>query len=661
MWAIFAFIRGKLSKCVNCWRNQNPGSIFLDFFSPASESMDPATPEAPVAVVVQEPAATNTEPQLTRVASALHRRPPLDYIENSRETMKIFFTQCVPLYKYALEGNWQEAKQMIERNPMLKEAAISTGWTTVLHVAAGTNHYYFVDELLKLLYEHGKVDGNRAIELQDKKGNTAFCFAAASGNWGIAHLMLTRNSNLVTIRGGDGMTPVQFAALQGRCPMACRLYPETKNHFNDEDWKLLFFTCIKTRNYDLALKMVSERSSLAFAQDDGGNGIALHLLAQHKKPLDSCCHCSQHPVHIRINPAMKQDVFLQLVNFLWNTIIRDIGSKTEMLNIIRQPTQLLFDATEVGNFGFLSELISAYPALIWESDSNNLSIIHKAVSNRHASIYNVIHEIGFIKDIIVTYEAEEDKNTLLHLAAKSAPPSQLELISGAAFQMSLEISWFEEVKKIMPPSFIRMKNGKDLTAQELFTQQHAELRKNAEAWMKRTAEFCMLIATVISTGVFSAAISIPGGMDDDTKKPNYLSKSPFLVFAISDAIALISSATAIVIFLSILVSRYAEYDFHKSLPRKLIYGLITLFISITSMMVAFGSSFFIMYYHSVKWVPGFISAFACLPILLFIFLQWSLWSDIISSAYYCKTLFKPGKKMIYVVHTREEETIHNGN
>jgi len=31
-----------------------------------------------------------------------------------------------------------------------------------------------------------------------------------------------------------------------------------------------------------------------------------------------------------------------------------------------------------------------------------------------------------------------DNNTLLHLAAKLAPPGQLELVSGAAFQMCLE-------------------------------------------------------------------------------------------------------------------------------------------------------------------------------------------------------------------------------
>ena len=140
---------------------------------------------------------------------------------------------------------------------------------------------------------------------------------------------------------------------------------------------------------------------------------------------------------------MKQQVSLQLVNFLWNTILRNNDSKKDIIKIISEPSQLLFDAVEVGNFGFLSELISAYPSLIWVADNSNRSLIHMAVMYRQASIYNLIHEIGQQKDIIVTYEEETSENTLLHLAAKSAPPGRLELVSGAAFQMCLELLWFK--------------------------------------------------------------------------------------------------------------------------------------------------------------------------------------------------------------------------
>ncbi|RHN73352.1 putative PGG domain-containing protein [Medicago truncatula] len=85
--------------------------------------------------------------------------------------------------------------------------------------------------------------------------------------------------------------------------------------------------------------------------------------------------------------------------------------------------------------------------------------------------------------------------------------------------MCLELLWFENVKKIMLPAQIKLKNSERLTAQELFSNEHAKLREDAESWMKKTAESCMLISTVIATGVFAAAVTLPGGTDD-TGKPN---------------------------------------------------------------------------------------------------------------------------------------------
>ncbi|KAI4332626.1 hypothetical protein L6164_017520 [Bauhinia variegata] len=94
--------------------------------------------------------------------------------------------------------------------------------------------------------------------------------------------------------------------------------------------------------------------------------------------------------------------------------------------------------------------------------------------------------------------------------------------------------------------------------------------------MEHTANSCMLISTVIATGVLFAAFSIPGG-DNDAGIPHYLKKPAFLIFAVSDATALISASPSTLIFLSIIISRYAENDFLSSLPLKLMFGL--LFIS----------------------------------------------------------------------------------
>ncbi|KAK4265257.1 hypothetical protein QN277_026333 [Acacia crassicarpa] len=199
----------------------------------------------------------------------------------------------------------------------------------------------------------------------------------------------------------------------------------------------------------------------------------------------------------------------------------------------------------------------------------------------------------------------------------------------------------------MLPGYINKKNHEGITPSELFTMEHAGLRKDAERWMKGTAKSCMLVSTVIATGVFTAAVTLPGGNNDDTGNPNYLNTLAFLIFAISDATALISSSLSMLAFLSFLVSRYTVHDFYKSLPSMLIFGLVNLFFSTTSMMIAFSSTFFITYYHGTKWVPSFILVLSVFPIIIFLGLHSQLLFDIIYSTYPLRSVFQPSRHMLY--------------
>jgi len=199
----------------------------------------------------------------------------------------------------------------------------------------------------------------------------------------------------------------------------------------------------------------------------------------------------------------------------------------------------------------------------------------------------------------------------------------------------------------MSPIEIKKKNSNGKTPDEIFAEEHKELLTEAESWIESIANYCILISTLISTGVFTATFNIPGGFNKNTGTPNYLQKQAFLIFAVSNATALISSSISMLIFLSIIISSYAEYEYFKSLPSKLLCGLIAQIISITSMMIAFSVSFFITYFHGLmSWVPYFISVFAFVPIVLFKVLVFPLWSDIIRSSYFCMSLFQPRKKML---------------
>ena len=76
----------------------------------------------------------------------------------------------------------------------------------------------------------------------------------------------------------------------------------------------------------------------------------------------------------------------------------------------------------------------------------------------------------------------------------------------------------------MPPSHMNMKNKNGQTPWELFTTEHETLRRKGEKWMQDTANYCMIVATLVTTVVFAAAFTVPGGTNQDTGNPYLLEK-----------------------------------------------------------------------------------------------------------------------------------------
>ncbi|KAL7210853.1 hypothetical protein ACSBR2_013847 [Camellia fascicularis] len=582
-------------------------------------------------------------PEIQIVTSPQLIAPSCDLL--SREARDQYLAICLPLYQAALKGDWKAANGVIEIFPTVIRSSITKGWETALHIAAAAKRIHFVEELVGLMNPED-------LELQNSNGNTALCFAAAAGTVRNAEVMINKNERLPMIRGSQGMTPLYMAALLGHSEMVWYLYQKTKSEdLSDEDRIGILNTCVSTDLYDVALDILKHHPQLAVARDGNGE-TALHVLARKPSAFTGGSRVSMWKRFINTFPgrkvghdkSLKQAQAFELVRLLWKMVIKQDDS--EISDLIRSPSRLLFVAAEHGNTKFLIELIEAYPDLIWKVNSQNQSIFHVAVLHRHAGIFNILYEIGSIKDLITAYR-DEDRNNMLHLAAKIAPPNQLNIVSGAALQMQRELLWFKEVEKIMQPSYVEKKNSKGKTPQALFTEEHKNLVEKGEAWMKSTASQSMVVATLIATVMFAAAFTVPGGNDNNTGIPMFRKDSSFMVFAISDAIALVTSSTSILMFLSILTSRYAESDFLESLPFKLMIGLTTLFISITTMMIAFGATFFIVFDRCTVWVPIAVALFACVPIILFATLQYPLLADVIHSTYGSRLLFQPRKHMLY--------------
>jgi hypothetical protein len=193
----------------------------------------------------------------------------------------------------------------------------------------------------------------------------------------------------------------------------------------------------------------------------------------------------------------------------------------------------------------------------------------------------------------------------------------------------------QEVESIVHPKVKEALNKDGLTPRELFTKNHKDLMQAGEQWMKDTATSCSVVAALIVTIMFAAAFIILGGNNQESGFPIFIHKTQFMVFIISDALSLFSSSTSVLMFLGILTSRYAEEDFLKLLPTKMIIGLSTLFFSIKTMVIAFSTALCNMLPGKL-WLVISVSCLAILPVTTFLFMQISLLVDMYSS------IFRPG-------------------
>ncbi|KAJ1431087.1 PGG domain [Sesbania bispinosa] len=253
----------------------------------------------------------------------------------------------------------------------------------------------------------------------------------------------------------------------------------------------------------------------------------------------------------------------------------------------------MLQAAKLGIVEFIDAMRKANPDLLWAIDKNKRGIFSHAILNRRKSVFELINGVNGRKEIIKS-RADAFGNTLLHLAGYLGPSSDLDLRSGAALQMQREIQWFKEVEKIVHPKCKEAKNSDDKKPREVFSESHKEMVKAGEKWAKDTASSFTLVGTLIITIMFAAAFTVPGGNNQETGVPVFLHDKLFTLFIIADAISLFTSSTAVLIFIGILTGRYAEKDFLKTLPLKLLFGLVALFLSVVSMMAAFCASLAMM-------------------------------------------------------------------
>ncbi|KAF8411669.1 hypothetical protein HHK36_004227 [Tetracentron sinense] len=588
--------------------------------------------------------------------------PPLGYVGSGIESLPLDYARYSRLYNAVAKGEWENTKSLLVQYGSDESVGISTatdGRTrlqvalcirisaagdTPLHIAVLHKQVKLVEELVELMPVE-------TLELENKEGSTALSLAAEGGITRIAKAMVGKNANLLGMENGHGLIPVTMAAINGHRDMVNYLYLETPDELlindNADDGIRLLNSVITADMYDVAFDLLRRCPHLG--TDHSLTGFtALKALARKPAALTSGSQLSFWKRLIYSVPGikpiydekLKRTQALELLKCICPNL--DISSKSK-LSII-WPT--LFDANEFGNVEFFKHMIDSFPILIHAKNENNQSIFLSAILHRQEGIFNLLNGMMQKQSLGNSSNVNTFHNNMLHQAGMLAPFSRLSTTTGAAMQMQRELQWFQEVEKHVP--WLReAKNFEFKTPRALFTEQHKNLLKEGEIWMKGTATSCMVVATLIATVVFAAAFTVPGGNASDEGIPIFLKHTSFMVFVVSDALSLVSSSTSLLVFLSIVItSRYAEEDFLKALPKRLIIGLATLFFSIVTMMVAFVATLFIVLHERISWVAIPVSALASVPVTLYILLQFPLFWEMVTSTY-GSGIFNPKTKRLF--------------
>ncbi|KAJ9551262.1 hypothetical protein OSB04_015307 [Centaurea solstitialis] len=505
------------------------------------------------------------------------------------------------LYLAVERRRWKKIKSILKTKQVKLTDSISINGNTALHVAVGchTKKNGFLTKMLDL-NEADQNSNNRRLQLdsvRNSDGSTLLHLAASLGNLDAAGILVERNRDLLSAKDNQGLTPLDilpdhkntntYLYLLARSTMPLpdpeqANVHETRpliNAIDCEDfvWQTPTLTFVTRAAFDYDVSSIFELNFIKLLI------VLLGAVFNYFK-----------------KRAESRKAARKLLEKVCDLIIKDSSNR----NSNKDYSKAIFEAVKRDAGDFVQQVVFWFPNAMKKVDEDGHNIAQVALINRSLKVMAVITHREWAKHTNLSQNLETPNsfgNNLLHFAARLAPANQLNHISGAALQMKYELEWFKLAKEYLPLC-MKKKNRFGETPEMLFTREHNGLVVKGEKWLKDTANSGLVTATLLTTITFAAAITVPGGNDDEDGTPTLGHKVAFKLFAVSNALSMLSSATSLLLFLSIFTSPFGEKDFGLRLHLRLISAFAALFISAELMIAAFGATLALLFEDIVYWI-----------------------------------------------------------
>ncbi|KAJ0434594.1 putative ankyrin repeat-containing domain, PGG domain, ankyrin repeat-containing domain superfamily [Helianthus annuus] len=552
---------------------------------------------------------------------------------------------------------------------------------TVIHIATYHKKTALVLQLLNMV---SATDSHKLT--WTNKGGSTILHETATNNKTVdaAREMLRRAPMLLSISNKVGETPLFYAARHGKTKIFKYLHdevcksnqgPDLKTFLSRDDKSSILHLAVLSKNYWMAHEIAVRHKHLIHEKDED-NMTPLQLLSSRK--LEVCpTNFFKKQIYKLIDPNVedtswmlkplkrlrKQKFACHWARKLITLLVQNDTSweKTESMftkqrskfhqfgkgkSIAqleelaaqeaskREPETPLILATKSGCTEVVTEILEQYPQAIEHIDQDGRNILHVAILYRNHEVFDFVVDRKYAKQRL-RGKIDNDANTLLHMVGEQREDDEIDAdLKGPAYVLKENMQMFKKVKDLTTTLDLFKLNSKLKPAEQMFYENNDKLRMEAKNWMTDNAKNYSIVAVLIATVAFTAAYTIPGGVDKNGQ-PVFKSSPLFMFFTAADAVSLSAALTSVIIFLNVITSTFKFKDFEGSLILKMDAGIMMLMISLAMLMVAFAATLILTISRGKKWTDITLYVVSFFPVIIFTFAFVGI-HKIDASKYYAK-------------------------